>query len=123
MSGLRFTSPPPGLAPLVDFSLRAIDGAEGLYSLESTEQAGVRLFVLDASRYFTGYEPAVPLADRAGLGLEEADEPTVFVVANPGGDGTTVNLMAPILVNPATGAATQVILDGGQWPMRAPLAA
>ncbi|GAB3543378.1 hypothetical protein GCM10027403_37470 [Arthrobacter tecti] len=123
MSGLRFTSPPPGLAPLVDFSLRPIDGAEGLFSLESRDQAGLRMFVLEASRYFRDYVPAVPEAKRVELGLSEADEPTVLVVANPGGDGTTVNLMAPILVNPATGAATQVILDGGEWPMRAPLAA
>lgn len=120
---LTFTSPPPGLAPLVDFSLREIEGAEGLFSLESREQSGLRLFVLEAARYFTDYEPPVPAAKRVELGLEDSEQPTILVVANPHGDGTTVNLMAPILVNPATGASAQVILDGGDWPMRAPLAA
>ncbi|MHA7275588.1 hypothetical protein ACX80O_03545 [Arthrobacter sp. Hz1] len=30
--------------------------------------------------------------------------------------------MAPILVNPATGRCTQVILERGEWPVRAELA-
>ena len=46
----------------------------------------------------------------------------VLVVANPGQAGTTVNLMAPIVVNTATGASAQVILEGQDWPLRAELA-
>ena len=51
----------------------------------------------------------------------EGTDPLLLVVVNPGaGDGpTTANLLAPLMVNPATGAASQVVLDG--WPLRAPL--
>ena len=37
---LTFVAPPPGLAPMVDFALNAIDGAEGLYSLVSRPATG-----------------------------------------------------------------------------------
>ena len=45
----------------------------------------------------------------------------VLVVTNPGETGTTVNLMAPIVVNADTGRCAQIILDGQDWPLRAEL--
>jgi len=46
----------------------------------------------------------------------------MLAVVHPGGDEpTTANLLAPILVNPVTGAAAKVVLDGDEWPLRAPL--
>ena len=46
----------------------------------------------------------------------------MLAVVHPGAEEpTTANLLAPILVNPVTGAAAQVVLDGDEWPLRAPL--
>jgi flagellar assembly factor FliW len=120
MSALTFTAPPPGLAPLVNFELDAIDGADGLFSLQSREESALRLFVLDAAVYFPDYKPAISSAQLETL----APEPgalKLLVVANPGEAGTTVNLMAPILVNTATGLCSQVVLEGSSWPIRAVL--
>ena len=47
----------------------------------------------------------------------------VFVVANPSDDGVFVNLRAPVLLNPRTGAAVQVIFDDASYPLRARLGA
>lgn len=50
------------------------------------------------------------------------EDALVLVVVNPGDPGTTMNLLAPIVVNSATGTSAQVILDGQGWPLRAELA-
>ncbi len=59
----------------------------------------------------------------SALGVTSADEAIVLVVANPGENGTSMNLMAPIIVNSKTGASAQVILEGQDWPLRATLSA
>ncbi|TPV52553.1 flagellar assembly protein FliW [Pseudarthrobacter phenanthrenivorans] len=120
MSSVTFTAPPPGLAPYVDFSLDAVHGAEGLFSLRSTDEAAVRLFLVDPAVYAPGYRPALSPAQLEPLG-PEASGVQVLLVANPGEDGTTVNLMAPILLNPANGICSQVVLEGSRWPVRAQL--
>jgi flagellar assembly factor FliW len=45
-----------------------------------------------------------------------------LVVVNPSREGSTVNLLAPILVNRNTGASLQVVLDD-DFPVRAELSA
>ena len=41
----------------------------------------------------------------------------------PSPEGSTVNLLAPVLVNRATGAALQLVLEDDAFPVRAELAA
>lgn len=123
MTALAFIAPPPGFAPFVDFTLSDIDGAEGLYSLEATQDAGIRLFVLDAAVFLPDYTPVISDEQSAALGLATAEDAAVLVVANPSDEATTMNLMAPIVVNRATGVSAQVILEGQNWPLRAELAA
>lgn len=122
MSALTFAEPLPGLAPFTDYTLDAVDGAEGLFSLRPTDAPDIRLFVLDAAVYVPLYAPEIGGPCRE-IGLASACEARVFVVATAAAEGTTVNLMAPVLVNEATGQSAQAILDGQGWPLRAPLGA
>lgn len=119
MSALTFAEPMPGLAPHTDYTLDAVDGAVGLYSLRPGAQPGTRLFLLDAAVYMPDYNPDIdgPCRD---IGLDSAEAARVLLVASPADTGTTVNLMAPVLVNETTGASTQAILGQG-WPVRAEL--
>ena len=64
---LTFVAPPPGLAPLVDFSLDKIDGADGLYAMHASLDSELRLFLLDAT------EVRRRAADR--VGAEDDDGP------------------------------------------------
>jgi len=118
-SAVRFVTPPPGLEPAVDFVLAGIDNTPGLFSLMAGD-GGARLFVLDAAVYLPDYTPRLPDADLAAIGAETGDA-VVLVVVNPGSQ-STVNLAAPILLNRVSGACVQVILEGTDWPLRAPLA-
>ncbi|TFV98810.1 flagellar assembly protein FliW [Orlajensenia leifsoniae] len=119
---LRFLSPPPGLEPATRFSLQALDGAVGVFALRSEDDPGLRLFVLDAPTYVSGYTPELGVEQRDALQLGDVD-PVVLVVSSLTDSGPTVNLAAPIMVNPQTGAALQVILDGQDWPLRHALTA
>lgn len=119
---LVFVEPPPGMATLTRFDLTALDESGFLFALRSLELAGVRLFVIPPQAYFEGYAPEVSASVRTALGLDATTQPVMLAVVHPGGDeATTANLLAPIVVNPLTGAAAQVVLDGDEWPLRAPL--
>jgi flagellar assembly factor FliW len=117
---LVFTTPPPGFAPLTDFDLAAVDGAPGLYTLRDTAGADLRLFLLDPTFYVPEYLPAIADEDLAALGASSSAEVDVYVVANIADGTPVVNLLAPIVVNPAAGSATQLILDQ-DWPLQAEL--
>lgn len=117
---LSFTAPPPGFAPLTDFDLAAVDGAPGLYTLRDTAGADLRLFLLDPTFYVPDYLPAIADEDLVALGASSAAEVDVYVVANILDGAPVVNLLAPIVVNPVTGTATQLILEA-DWPLQAEL--
>lgn len=123
MSAVRFIVPPPGLEPLADFELTAVDGADGLYSLSSLERPEVRLFTIDAEVHLPGYSPELPDDRAAELGITAAEQAMLLVVVTPSREGSTVNLLAPIVVNRADGAALQLVLDDDALPVRAELAA
>lgn len=123
MSSVAFVTPPPGLEPLVAFELTAVDGAAGLFTLTAVERPEVRLFTLDAERHLPGYSPELPDDRAAELGIVAAEEALLLVVVTPSQQGSTVNLLAPIVVNRGTGAALQLVLDDDAFPVRAELAA
>ncbi|RKR75582.1 flagellar assembly protein FliW [Frondihabitans australicus] len=117
-ASLTFVTPPPGLDPVVDFTLDEVAGAAGLYSLHSTSEPLTRLFVLDAGVHLPEYSPVISQEQGDSLGVTDPDQAMLLVVANPAPSGTTVNLMAPIVVNSATGASAQVILENQDFELR-----
>jgi flagellar assembly factor FliW len=120
---LSFVTPPPGFDPLTEFTLNAIDDAPGLYALIAAASQNIRVYVVDASVYLPDYAPVLSDEQVAAVELNDPDDALVLVVANPSQSGTTVNLMAPIVVNSLTGSSAQFILDGQDWPLQAELGA
>lgn len=118
---VSFTVPMPGLENARDFTLRSVDGATGLYALEATSGTPARLFLADAAVFVPGYNPPIPAAALEALELEEGEAPQVLVVLNHSPKATTVNLMAPIVLNTATRRCSQLVLDGREYPLRADL--
>lgn len=117
---VSFIAPMPGLENVHDFTLRSVDGAAGLFALESSSTP-VRLFLADAAVFVPGYAPPVPEAALEALEIEAGQAPQVLVVLNHSAESTTVNLMAPIVLNPASRRCTQLVLDGREYPLRADL--
>ncbi|MDO8106135.1 flagellar assembly protein FliW [Isoptericola sp. b441] len=117
---IEFCEAPLGLMGLRHFRLHALDDAGYLFALRSVEAEGVRLFVVPPEVYFPTYAPRIPADALTALELGD-QEPAVLTVVTPG-DGEhapTANLLAPVVVNPTTGAALQVVLDSDEWPLRA----
>ena len=118
---VTFTAPMPGLENVQDFTLRSVDGAAGLYALEAGSPSPVRLFLADAAVFVPGYTPPIPEATLQALELRQDEAPRVLVVLNHSPKATTVNLMAPIVLNPAARRCAQLVLDGREYPLRADL--
>ena len=120
-AALTFLAPPPGLAPHVDFALAPVDGADGLFAMRAVDDAALRLYLVDPSSVLSEYAPILSDEQAESLALTTAHDALILVVAHPGADGVSVNLLAPVIVNRATGAASQVILEDQDYPLRAPL--
>lgn len=121
---LTFIEAPPGMASLTTFRLASIDEFGYLFTLRSAQEPGVRLFAVSPRVYFPAYAPEVSQEVRDALDMAEDTTPVMLAIVHPGeGATTTVNLLAPVVVDPTTGNAVQVVLDGDEWPLRAPLVA
>lgn len=118
---LSFVAPPPGLAPHTEFSLDPIAGVDGLFAMRAAGAGDLRLYLVDPGTVIDDYAPELTRAQTDELALSSPDEAMLLVVARPADTGVTVNLMAPVVINRTTGAASQVILENQDFPLRAPL--
>ena len=121
MTGLTFLTPPLGLDPLTDFTLEQLEGTGGLYALQAVNVPDRRMFLLDPSVYVPGYRPELTDEQVEALKLTSPDEAALFVIANHRDGATTVNLLAPIIVNTTTAMCAQFILEGQDWSIQTPL--
>lgn len=120
---LTFEAPIPGLDGLTRFALVRLDEVGALYRLQSLQAPDVRLVVAAPWVCAPGYAPRLDDDACQHLGLTSADDAIVLLVVRPGSSvaDSTVNLLAPIVVNAATGRAAQVVLTDADHDMRAPL--
>lgn len=113
--------PLPGLPGRFHYELEPLDEVGVLFALRSLgDGPQVRLFVVAPHAFFDGYRPGLDqvVPDE----LAAADELVLLVVVRPaeGGQPPTANLLAPIVLDPSTGRAAQVVLDD-DLPVRAPI--
>ena len=118
---LDFVDPPLGFAPHTRFQLDPVTGADGLFLLGALDDDALQLYVVDPQTVLADYAPMLGDDAVERLGLAGADDVLLLVVASHSGQGVHVNLLAPIVVNSTTGAAAQVILEGQDYALRAPL--
>jgi flagellar assembly factor FliW len=97
--------------------------------LRNVEQPAIGLLVTEPWDLAPGYEPDLPDEELARIGVQEAADVQLLVVATLAGDPPAaggaaeaptiwLNLAAPITVNVRTRQARQVILDRQGWPLR-----
>lgn len=100
-------------------------GREGLFWLQSAEHGGLAFLLADPFHWFPDYVADVPEAELAPLG-RAGDAPigVLVVVTLPAATGETasVNLRAPLVLDPAARAARQVVLRDERLRVREPLA-
>lgn len=122
MTQLHFPASLPGLDPLTQFTLADVPDAVGLYSLDSVEMPEVQLFLLDPSVHLPDYTPDLR-SHLSAVGNPEPDQRRTLVIVNASDGAPHANLLAPIIINAATGEGAQVILDSDDYAVRTPLKA
>ena len=121
---LALAEPLPGFPGHRAYVLVAADPSGRVFWLQSVAPDGPRFLAVLAAPYFPDYAPAVPPAACAELGLDDVADADLFcLVTVPNGDisAATANLRAPVVVNPVTQQARQVVLADGRHPIRRPL--
>jgi flagellar assembly factor FliW len=121
---LALAEPLPGFPQHRDYVLVPADAAGHLFWLQSVVPEGPRFLAVSAASFFPDYAPTLPGVPCAELGLAEAADATLYcLVTVPDGDvsAATANLRAPLVVNPQTSRARQLVLTDGLHPIRRPL--
>jgi flagellar assembly factor FliW len=124
MQVLAFSEPIPGFPGHRDYVLVPADAGGYLFWLQSVAPAGPRFLAVAAAGFFPDYAPSLPGAACLELGLEDAGSAQLLcLVTVPDGDvaSATANLRAPVVVNPVTAQARQVVLPDGRHQIRRPL--
>lgn len=121
---LTFTEPLPGFPRYRDYALVPADAGGLLYWLQSVAPDGPRFLAVSAASFFPDYTPVLPVAACDELELADAAEAGLYcLVTVPDGDvaAAAANLRAPVVVNPVTHQARQVVLTDGAHPIRQPI--
>jgi flagellar assembly factor FliW len=124
MQVLALAEPLAGFPGHRDYVLVPADRSGRLFWLQSVAPDGPRFLVVPAAPFFPDYTPVLPAAACVELGLADVADAELFcLVSVPDGDvvAATANLRAPVVVNPATSRAHQVVLPDGRHPIRRPL--
>jgi flagellar assembly factor FliW len=93
---------------------RSRDAAVPFHLLVSLDGGGSCFVVADADALWPAYAAEVRAAAGDGAGA-------VLAIVTPRPGATTANLLAPLVVDPESGAARQIVLEGSSWGTRHPL--
>ena len=77
--------------------------------------------VTDPRSFYPDYAPKAHHSDLRVISANPGDDLDILVITNLTGEGSFLNLAAPLLVNPRQRRAVQAILAEGAWPLWAPL--
>ena len=113
----------PGLEEYRRYALLQFEESYPIIWLQSVDDGGICLPVLDTYAVLSGYVFDIDDADVKALelgGPEELHVVSVLVIPEDI-QGMTVNLAAPIIINTTTGKARQIMLGGGDYNVRAPI--
>jgi len=97
---------------------------EGLvYRLQSLENEAINFVVVPAMSFFPDYAPAVDDAVADRFNLPGGADVLLLLVVTLGSSfkESTVNLMAPLLLDPKARIAEQIIVENPDFSVRVPL--
>jgi len=113
----------PGLEEYREYALLQFEDSYPIIWLQSVEEGGICLPVLDTYAVLDGYIFDIDDSDVKQLELKGPEElHVVSVVVIPENiQGMTANLAAPIIINTVSGKAKQIMLTGSEYNVRAPI--
>jgi flagellar assembly factor FliW len=103
------------------FALLQTSPDPALFWLQSVEDPDLAFVVCDPLLFVPDYQVPIRKDDLESLGLHEASEGQVLVIVNKVGTALTGNLLGPLVVNPLTLTARQLVLSDKRYSTRHPL--
>lgn len=120
---IQFPEGLPGFENHSSWEIVAHPDAVPFFWLRSVLQPAISLLVVDPRVVVEGYEAPNTRAALGRIGLKPGDPVVVLTIATLRGFGqATVNLRAPLFIDPAGMRGAQVILEDASLPIRHPLA-
>ena len=119
---INFAEGMPGLEEYHDYALLRFEDSYPIMWLQSTEDRGICLPVLDTFAVIEGYVFDIDDTDVGELAINGPEDLYVVSVLVIPEDirKMTVNLAAPVVINTTLGKAKQVLLSGSEYNVRAP---
>ncbi len=103
-----------GLSGYENFVIIRYQDDSPFYWLQCVDDPELALVMIDPHLFKPDYDPPIPLSLNTELDIQAPGELSVFVIVtipagNPG--GMTANLLGPMVVNPRSRRAKQLVLD------------
>ncbi|WP_246027850.1 flagellar assembly protein FliW [Paenibacillus xylaniclasticus] len=105
------------------FRMEKIDDQMPFVLLQSEADANVGFVVVSPFEFYPEYEFKLSDEVIAGLNIEKTEDVAVFciVTVNQPFDRSTINLIAPIVINIKSGHGRQIILNNVTYSIHSPL--
>lgn len=112
-----------GFEDLKRFVLIDHPGSETIKWLQSVEEKGFALPVIDPVNFFPDYDPVIAESDLKNLNLNSIEDVVVLSILTVPQDvnKTTVNLKAPIVLNPIDRLGAQLIAENPEYKIKQPV--
>ncbi|HXT71070.1 MAG TPA: flagellar assembly protein FliW [Vicinamibacterales bacterium] len=120
---ITFAEGLPGFEKSRQFVVVASPSLEPFACLHGVEPAAPSFLVLDPRRVISDYTCSLEVADRARLNVASESRLLWLALVTPTDDGATLNLRAPLVINPETMQGVQVVSADSPYSIAHPLGA
>lgn len=120
---VRFPQGIPGFEELRVFAFLEIGDGVPFKLMQSLEDENISFYVCDPFVFYRDYEWTLPAAAQAELELADGSELQIWSIVTVASDlkQSTINLLAPIVINQAKRLGKQHIVQEGKYTSRHPL--
>ncbi len=120
---IRFPWGLPGFPSFRNFLILAMSADDGYLWLQSLDDLEVAIPLCDPWSIFDDYEAPLPLYAMQSLDIVTPESFCVLcvLVAAPGSGSTTINLLAPIIINLESRVGRQITLENQRYSVRTPI--
>jgi flagellar assembly factor FliW len=120
---IEFVSPLMGFDEHTAFELEALDEDGMFFTMRSTSDPDLRLVLADPTPFYPDYDAVIDGDTAKSLQIEDEKDGAILAIVNmaQGKENATMNLFAPIVVNPKAHRAVQAMLYGEDHPLDAPI--